>query len=77
MKKDFRLYCRKPISVQYKQPFLELPIEDPLQKNKRKEEEQEGSLEIYKKKEIPLVPDTDPFDITDKFDISKKDVFEM
>lgn len=78
MKNNFFLYCRKPVSIQYDQPFLELPIDDPLQKNKKKEEEQGGSLEIYKKKKIPLVPDsTDQFDITDKFDISKKNIFEM
>lgn len=71
MKNDFFPYCRKPVSIPYDQPLIELEL--PLLEDKK-----EQGIEIYQRKEFPLMPDsTEQFDITDKFDISKKNIFEM
>jgi len=72
--KGLFLYCKKPIHIQYDQPFVELEL--PLPEEKKIPDKQ--GIEIYQREQVPLVPDsTEQFDITDKFDISKKDTFEM
>lgn len=63
-------------SFEYEQPTIELPLEDFIINEKK--EKNIIKKRISDSEEFPLVPDAnDEFDITDKFDINKKNTFQM